>query len=148
MMEARRDYLVGHYALKHRDPRNELIHCICVPAILFAALGLLYAISTGFALLGIAAAMLYYLRLGARTATQMGVVLIVMLLAWMFVLPSHHVVAFALGIFILGWIGQFIGHGYEGAKPSFTEDVQYLLVGPVFVLDVLGRRLVDLLRPR
>jgi len=29
---------------------------------------------------------------------------------------------------------QFIGHKLEGKKPSFFEDVQYLWVGPLFVL--------------
>jgi uncharacterized membrane protein YGL010W len=44
-------------------------------------------------------------------------------------------------VFVLAWIGQFIGHKIEGKKPSFFDDLRYLLIGPLFVLAVLYRRL-------
>ena len=47
----------------------------------------------------------------------------------------------ALAVFVLGWIGQFVGHKIEGKKPSFFDDLRYLLIGPLFVLAVLYRRL-------
>lgn len=42
----------------------------------------------------------------------------------------------ALGVFVLAWIAQFIGHSarYEGRKPSFLTDLRYLLIGPAWVL--------------
>ena len=46
-----------------------------------------------------------------------------------------------LAVFVLGWIGQFVGHKIEGKKPSFFEDLQYLLVGPLFVLSKVFERL-------
>ncbi|MCC7338613.1 MAG: DUF962 domain-containing protein, partial [Pirellulaceae bacterium] len=47
----------------------------------------------------------------------------------------------ALVVFVVAWIGQFIGHKIEGKKPAFFEDLQYLLIGPLWVLDALGKRL-------
>ena len=41
---------------------------------------------------------------------------------------------------MIAWIGQFIGHKIEGAKPSFFEDLQFLLIGPAWVaLSVSGK---------
>ena len=47
----------------------------------------------------------------------------------------------ALALFAVTWVFQFIGHRIEGKKPSFLEDLQYLLVGPVFLLAKLFRKL-------
>ena len=47
----------------------------------------------------------------------------------------------ALAIFVAAWIGQFIGHAYEGKRPSFFKDVQFLLIGPLWLLAALYRRL-------
>ena len=47
----------------------------------------------------------------------------------------------SLAIFVLAWIGQFIGHKIEGKKPSFLDDLRFLLIGPLFVLSFLYRRL-------
>jgi uncharacterized membrane protein YGL010W len=43
----------------------------------------------------------------------------------------------SLGIFVAAWVAQFVGHKIEGKKPSFFEDMQYLWVGPLFVLSKL-----------
>jgi uncharacterized membrane protein YGL010W len=36
----------------------------------------------------------------------------------------------ALGLFIVGWILQLIGHAIEGNQPAFFKNPMYLLVGP------------------
>ena len=36
----------------------------------------------------------------------------------------------ALGLFVAGWIFQFIGHAFEGNRPAFFKNPLYLLVGP------------------
>ena len=46
----------------------------------------------------------------------------------------------AAAVFIVAWIGQFIGHAIEGRKPSFFEDVKFLLVGPAWLLHFIYRR--------
>jgi uncharacterized membrane protein YGL010W len=47
----------------------------------------------------------------------------------------------SLVIFVAAWVGQFIGHKIEGKKPSFFEDIQFLLVGPLWLLGAVYRRL-------
>ena len=42
--------------------------------------------------------------------------------------------AWGLGLFLLGWVIQFVGHWYEGRKPAFVDDLAGLLVGPMFVV--------------
>ena len=56
-------------------------------------------------------------------------------------LPEGTVLVTSIGVFVLAWIGQFIGHHIEGKKPSFFEDLRFLLIGPLFVLAILYRRL-------
>jgi uncharacterized membrane protein YGL010W len=38
------------------------------------------------------------------------------------------------GMFVFGWILQFLGHAFEGKAPSFFRDPRFLLVGPVWAL--------------
>ena len=38
-------------------------------------------------------------------------------------------------IFVAAWIGQFYGHKVEGAKPSFLKDIEFLLIGPLWVIE-------------
>lgn len=132
--------VLAEYARHHQNPRNKLIHCICVPAILFSVTGLLVAINFGVALIATAGAILYYNRFGAKIAMQMGAILIVMLLAWVTVMPAHHLASVAIAIFVLAWTGQFAGHILEGSKPSFLDDLHYLFVGPLFVLAELKEK--------
>ena len=40
----------------------------------------------------------------------------------------------ALGLFVLGWILQFVGHAIEGNQPAFFKNPVYLLVGPLWLL--------------
>ena len=134
------DNMIAHYAQSHRNPLNEIIHCICVPAIVFAVLGLLYAVNLTLALIAMVAAVVYYARLSAQAAVEMAIMLMVMLAVWGLFNGSHHRALAALVIFVVAWIGQFIGHYYEGAKPSFLEDLQYLMIGPLFVISVLQQK--------
>jgi uncharacterized membrane protein YGL010W len=43
--------------------------------------------------------------------------------------------------FVVAWIGQFIGHAIEGKRPSFFKDVQFLMIGPLWLLADVYRRL-------
>jgi uncharacterized membrane protein YGL010W len=47
----------------------------------------------------------------------------------------------ALAVFVVAWIGQFVGHMFEGRRPSFFTDLSYLLVGPAWLMEKLLRRL-------
>ncbi len=137
------DDLFDEYSESHRNPVNKAIHWICVPLITLSVLGLLTAIPWPFpgeqlnwAVIGLALALLYYLRLSLSIALGMAgvfaaLILGVQALAGFEGLPLW---ASSLGIFVGAWIGQFIGHGIEGKKPSFLRDLEFLLVGPAWLL--------------
>ncbi|MBV8623835.1 MAG: DUF962 domain-containing protein [Herbaspirillum sp.] len=137
--ERRIDALLARYAQSHRHPMNEIIHCICVPAIVFSLLGLCWTISPAVALVVAAASLAYYLRLSPAFAVGM-LAMAALMLVLLARLPTGAVLPVSAAVFVLAWIGQFIGHRIEGKKPSFFEDLRFLLVGPLFVLAFLYRR--------
>ncbi len=134
------DRLLAHYGESHRHPTNELIHFIAIPAIMLSLIGLIFWIHPWAAYAFLAISMVYYVHLGS------GVVMAAMA-AWAAAsLALVHamgamVLPLSAGIFVVAWIFQFIGHKVEGRKPSFFEDLQYLLVGPIFVLTRLLEKL-------
>lgn len=137
--EKRIDALIAHYALSHQNVTNEALHCVCVPLIMYSLMGLIHTLHPLAALVFFAASMVYYLRLSQRAAVLM---LIWSAVLWMAItsLHSQQILTYTT-VFVLAWIGQFIGHKLEGKKPSFLEDLQYLWIGPLFVAQVLLRRL-------
>ena len=134
------DVLLARYGESHRNPVNELIHIVCIPAIVFSLLGMLWALHPAVALLVAAAALAYYVTLSRAFALGMGVMVGAMLLV-LAMLPDGTVLPTAIGVFVAAWLGQFIGHHIEGKKPSFFDDLRFLLIGPLFVLSILYRRI-------
>jgi uncharacterized membrane protein YGL010W len=134
------DRLLATYAESHRNPVNELIHCVCVPVIVFSLLGLVWAIHPLLALGVSAAALWYYFQLSPPFAIGM-LAMTALMLGLLRALPPAAVLPASLALFVLAWIGQFIGHMIEGKKPSFFDDLRFLLIGPLFVLSFLYRRL-------
>lgn len=134
------DAYLAHYSESHRHPTNELIHCICVPAIVFSVMALLWSIHPLVAVAATLVSLAYYVTLSMRFAVGMFVMFGAML-AILYALPRGLVLPVAAIVFVVAWIGQFIGHKIEGKRPSFFEDVRYLLIGPLFVLGLLYRRL-------
>lgn len=133
------DVLLAHYGLSHQHPINERIHFLAIPLIMLSLIGLLFAIHPWVAYAFMAASMLYYLQLSR-------VFFISMVCGSALMLASVHamgsrVLMLSAFIFVGAWSLQFIGHKIEGKKPSFFEDIQYLWVGPLFVLSKLFIRL-------
>jgi uncharacterized membrane protein YGL010W len=134
------DTLIAKYSESHLHPVNEIIHFICVPAIMFSILGFLWAVHPMAAIALTVASLIYYFMLSNSFAIGMLIMSGVMLWA-LSMLPQTFVWQSSLAIFVIAWIGQFIGHKVEGKKPSFFDDVRFLLIGPLFVLSFLYRRL-------
>jgi len=134
------DVLLAHYGESHRNPVNELIHIVCIPAIVFSLLGILWALHPAVALLVVAAALAYYVTLSRTFALGMGVMAGAMLVL-LAMLPDGTVLPTSIGVFVAAWLGQFVGHHIEGKKPSFFDDLRFLLIGPLFVLSILYRRI-------
>ncbi len=133
------DQLLAHYGESHQNPKNELIHFIAIPLIMLSLVGMLVALHPYVAYAFIAASMVYYARLSLvfflTMALWSGVTL-----ALVFAMGTL-VLQICLIVFVGAWILQFIGHKIEGKKPSFFEDLQYLWVGPLFVLSKLFGKL-------
>lgn len=147
------DYYLSEYAKDHQHPVNQALHKICVPAILVSLLGLLWSIpvpeflaSSGpyanWATAFIALAMVYYLVLSPRCALGMLpiVVISILIVRWLDTLPWPLWLT-SLTIFVVAWIGQFVGHSIEGKRPSFFRDLQFLMIGPLWVLSGIYQRL-------
>ncbi|MFZ6847965.1 DUF962 domain-containing protein [Undibacterium sp. RuRC25W] len=134
------DTLLSKYAESHLHPINEIIHCICVPAIVFSFLGMIWSAHPLAACAAVMTSLIYYFSLSVRFATGMLIMSAAMLLLLQ-QLPQSSVWKISLLVFVVAWIGQFIGHKIEGKKPSFFDDLRFLLIGPLFVLGILYRRL-------
>ena len=133
------DRLFESYGQYHRDPVNKAIHWVCVPLIVWSVLGIIWAASPTAAFIAIAAATLFYLFLSVPLAP--GMLAIVAGMAWTLTLFGDHVLVVSLITFAAAWIGQFIGHGIEGSKPAFVDDLRSFLVAPAWLLGDLYRRL-------
>ena len=132
------DELFERYGESHRHPANEAIHWICVPLITWSVLAALWAASPAVAYAGIALAVAFYAWLSPQIA--IGMLALFALMVYPLTLLGSSTLAVAVGVFVIAWIGQFVGHAIEGRKPSFFEDLKFLLVGPAWLLHFVYRR--------
>jgi uncharacterized membrane protein YGL010W len=133
------DQLLAHYSESHRNPRNEVIHFAAIPLIMFSLLGLMSAAHPWIAYAFVAASLIYYARLSMVFLAAMALLSFAAL--WLVHALGDKALPVSIGLFVLAWIAQFVGHRIEGKKPSFFEDLQYLWVGPLFVLSKLFGKL-------
>jgi uncharacterized membrane protein YGL010W len=138
------------YAESHQHPANQLLHTICVPLIMFSILGLLaeiplpIGIDIRLALPVVVLCTLFYWQLSKRYALIMLAISLMMLAVinyWQNY-SAFPIGYWMTGIFIAAWIGQFIGHHIEGKKPSFFQDLQFLLIGPLWVIAKIQKKFV------
>jgi uncharacterized membrane protein YGL010W len=133
------DQLLAHYGESHRNPVNESIHFVAIPLIMLSLLGLMSVIHPWLPYALVLASLVYYARLSAVFLAAMTALSLVGL--GLVYLMGEHALAISALIFLGAWIAQFVGHRIEGRKPSFLEDLQYLWVGPMFVLSKLFLKL-------
>lgn len=141
------------YGVSHQNPSNKLIHWFCVPLIVLSVIGLLWSIPVpeamsqispwlNFGTLTIALALIYYSFLSIPLAVGILVfsILIAVVLGWM---NGWELALWksSIAIFIAAWIVQFIGHEIEGKKPSFFKDVQFLMIGPLWLMSFIYKKL-------
>ena len=146
------DIYFDQYAGSHRNLTNKLIHWICIPLIVFSILGLVWAVPFPYIkFLGryngyfnwasflVAFSIYYYYKLSPVLSYLMLLVLfgfsylIIDLVAW-HAAGGPALWLVCLVIFVLSWGGQFTGHLIEGEKPSFLDDLKFLMIGPVWLL--------------
>jgi uncharacterized membrane protein YGL010W len=146
------DRWLGNYSEDHRHPSNIALHHVCVPLIVWSVVASLWAIPVPaglgqqglWAALAMVAAIAWYLRLSRALALAMlgafVALAVVTQLLWL-ALGSQSLLWIAIVVFVLAWIGQFIGHRIEGKRPSFFTDLAYLLVGPLWIVAKAMRRM-------
>jgi uncharacterized membrane protein YGL010W len=147
------DQLLSEYGESHQNVTNKTIHWICVPLIFFSMVGLVASIPAAmvqhvlgpyvnWATIAMALILLYYISLSVSLTVGMGLFALLCLylanaIASVAIAPLWLVCVI---IFVLAWIGQFYGHKVEGKKPSFLKDVQFLLVGPAWLMHFIYKK--------
>ena len=140
------------YSESHQTTFNQVTHWVCVPAIMLSLLGLLWSIQTpallstvspllNWAVIFVLSALFFYSLLSIPLALGMVAVTMIMLalVYWLDSLATP-LWQLSVGIFVVAWIGQFVGHLVEGRRPSFFKDLQFLLIGPVWLLAKVYKR--------
>jgi len=147
------DQWFDEYGASHQNPVNKVLHWICVPLIVISLVGLLWSIPVPQAFIEISpalnwgtafvmAATVYYFILSFSLALGMlpFVIVVVLAVGWMDRL-DWPLWSLSGAIFVVAWAGQFVGHALEGRRPSFFKDLQFLMIGPVWLLGSVYRRL-------
>ncbi|MEM0514417.1 Mpo1-like protein [Pseudoalteromonas sp. YIC-827] len=135
---------LANYASYHRDRRNIYTHFIGIPLIVYALVVLLsrpsFTLSAELTLtpatLVVVISCVYYLFLSLSLGLVMTVLMAFALLgaAPLAALPWAQWLGWGVGLFLIGWVFQFIGHYFEGKKPAFVDDLIGLIIGPLFVV--------------
>lgn len=151
------DELLSEYGESHQNETNKMIHWICVPLIFLSIVGLIASIPAGFVqrLLGegnpyanwaaivLILVLAYYVSLSIPLSVGMMLfgalcLFLVNVITKINVAPLWLV---SIIIFVMAWVGQFYGHKVEGKKPSFFKDIQFLLIGPAWLMHFIYKRL-------
>jgi uncharacterized membrane protein YGL010W len=137
---------IHQYSEAHLNPTNIKIHNICVPAIMWSFLVLCAQVQIfnkiNLATVAILLASFYYLKF-----KNVNLLFIIVSLSAISVNTSYyipHAGWVAVGVFVVAWLGQFYGHKVEGKKPSFLKDLQYLLIGPVWVIHKINPQILKI----
>lgn len=134
------------YGENHQNPTNQIIHKIMVPLIMWTILGLMWEIPTptfmqdyaflNWSTLFGVGCMIFYLTLNFKMFVGMIFMIVPMYLSLYYLaqMPEVSLWKLMLIVFVIAWISQFVGHKIEGKKPSFLDDLAFLLIGPLWVL--------------
>jgi uncharacterized membrane protein YGL010W len=149
------DQLLAEYGESHQNPTNKTIHWICVPSIFFSVVGLIASIPNGalhsivnsplanWAVVAMALVLIYYVSLSIPLSIGMAffAAACLYLARWVSHLGIAPLWLICVVVFVVAWIGQFYGHNVEGKKPSFFKDLQFLLIGPAWLMHFIYKRL-------
>ena len=147
------DQWLTEYGESHQDETNKTIHWICVPTIFFTIVGLFYCIKLpaqltpsvqlNVAMILILLVTVYYLSLSKTIWIGMLLfgVLCLGICYWIETYTNVPLWLVCVILFVLAWIGQFYGHKVEGKKPSFLKDVQFLMIGPMWLMSFIYKKM-------
>jgi uncharacterized membrane protein YGL010W len=147
------DQWLDRYGESHHHRINKLLHWVCVPLIVVSLIGLLWSIPVPAAFkdtspvlnwgtVFLMAAIVYYFIMSISLALGIlpFIIVVVAAVTWLETLAAP-LPLLSAAIFVVAWAGQFVGHWLEGKRPSFFEDLQFLMIGPVWLLATVYRRL-------
>ena len=141
------------YGESHQNITNKLIHWLCVPCIFFCVLALFSLIElpiieqwlpadmSNFASVVVFLGLLFYLRLSFSMFVGVGIFTALCFQGIFMLNQTNLKLEISLTLFVIAWIGQFIGHKIEGAKPSFFDDLKFLLIGPAWLIAFIYQKL-------
>ena len=141
------------YGESHQNKTNKIIHWICIPLIFWSIIALLslvpidFLIKSNFIHLGtiiVILGLIFYLKLSFKIFLGMFFVSFYVLwdvYFWRQIIGQNNLLIISLTMFFLAWILQFIGHKIEGKKPSFIKDIQFLLIGPAWLLGFIYKKI-------
>lgn len=142
---------LDEYGSHHQNGINKIIHWICVPLIFFGIVGLLYSVKIQYvvfefrlnlAVFALVFVMLYYQKLSVPLSFGMFLFSILCLFFCNLIeINGYKLWLVSIIIFVSAWIGQFIGHKIEGQKPSFLDDLQFLLIGPAWLMSFIYKKI-------
>ncbi len=148
------DQLLSKYGESHQNATNKAVHWICVPAIMFSLFGMLMSIPffdrislfMNWATCVYFVSIFYYARLSLPL--MVGFILFgVIMLGGNYIIYQYFgnnlsmLFKSSVAIFVIAWIGQFVGHKIEGKKPSFIDDLQFLLIGPAWLMHFIYKKM-------
>lgn len=148
--------LLDEYSESHQNQTNKFIHWICVPLIFWSIIAVFYSVPNAllkesignyflanWAVILLIPVVLYYFSLSTTIATGMVVFISFCLFISeiILIISDFPLWGIAIIVFIISWIGQFYGHKIEGKKPSFLKDIQFLLIGPAWLMHFIFRRI-------
>lgn len=141
------------YEESHQNRANKALHWICVPIIVVSLTGILWSLPVPRAFVQVSpllnwgtvvllAGVVYYFAMSWSLGLGMTlfVAAVTLCVAWLEQLPWPLWIV-CLALFVVAWIGQFIGHHYEGKRPSFYSDVSFLMIGPLWLMSFIYRKL-------
>ena len=136
------------YGESHQNPTNKLIHWVFIPPIALSTLGLCAAIPHPFGegalhwgVIGAGLTLFFYASLSWTLTLGMALGAVIMLSINTLIASVLPIGWVSAAVFGVAWVAQFVGHKIEGKKPSFFQDLQFLLIGPAWLLQFIYRRL-------
>lgn len=144
---------LDEYGESHKDETNKTIHWICVPTIFFTIVGLFYCIKLplqltptlqlNVAMILILSVTVYYFSLSKTIWIGMFLFggLCLCICYWIEIYTPAPLWLISVILFVLAWIGQFYGHKVEGKKPSFLKDLQFLMIGPMWLMSFIYKKI-------
>ena len=147
--------LLEEYGESHQNSTNKLVHWICVPLIFYSIVALVYSIPNeilipifgdsiwaNWATITLVIVLIYYAKLSIPITIGMLLFSAVCMFVCQYLSSTVDVSLWtiALVIFVAAWAGQFYGHKVEGKKPSFLKDLQFLLIGPAWLMHFLFKK--------